>query len=31
LKYKELPALVMLIFYIIILSRRDAAVHSAAH
>lgn len=31
LKYQELPALVMLIFYIIVLARRDAAVHSAAH
>lgn len=29
--YPELPCLVMLVFYIILMARRDAAVHSAVH
>lgn len=31
LQYEELPGLVMLVFYIMLMARRDAAVHSAVH
>ena len=31
LQFEELPSLVMFLFYIILLGRRDAAMHSATH
>lgn len=31
LQYEELPAIVILLFYIILMGRRDAAAHSAVH